>query len=154
MCRSGGRHMPDVPARPHVLLIMADPFRYDAIAAHGNPHVRTPNLDRLVASGVSFRRAYTESPVCVPARACLMTGRLPHRSGVFDNGTPLADGTPTVMRSLAAAGYRTQAIGKMHFTPPRARHGFDELWLSEEIPAAADEDDYLTDLLAAGVDHV
>lgn len=139
--------------RPNVLLITADQFRFDAIAAHGNPHLRTPNLDRLVAEGVSFQRAYAESPVCVPARASLLTGRLPHRSGVFSNATPLADGVPTVVRSVAA-GYHTQAIGKMHFTPVRAGHGFERLWLSEEIPATVEEDDYLTDLVAARVDHV
>jgi arylsulfatase len=138
----------------NVLLITADQMRFDAIAAHGNPYIRTPNLDRLVASGVTFRRAYAESPVCVPARAGLLTGRLPHRNGVYHNGTPLIDGTPTVVRSLAAAGYHTQAIGKMHFTPVRASHGFESMWLSEEIPASADEDEYLTDLLAAGIDHV
>lgn len=72
-----------------------------------------------MAGGVTFQRAYTESPVCVPARASLLTGRLPHRSGVFSNTTPLRDGTPTVMRGLAMAGYHTQAIGKMHpFDPP------------------------------------
>lgn len=141
-------------ARPNVLLITADQFRFDAIAAHGNPYIRTPHLDRLVAGGVSFHRAYAESPVCVPARACLLTGRLPHRNGVFSNATPLVDGVPTITRSLAAAGYHTQAIGKMHFTPVRASHGFQRRWLSEEIPASVDEDDYLTDLLAAGVDHV
>jgi arylsulfatase len=73
--------------RPNVLLIMADQFRFDAIAAHGNPQIRTPNLDRLVAQGVTFHRAYVESPVCVPARAGLLTGRLPHRNGVFHNAT-------------------------------------------------------------------
>ncbi|SDU68456.1 sulfatase family protein [Jiangella alkaliphila] len=140
--------------RPNVLLITADQFRFDAIAAHGNPHVRTPNLDRLVREGVTFQRAYAESPVCVPARAGLLTGQLPHRNGITSNTTPLADGTPTVVRSLAAAGYDTQAIGKMHFTPVRAGHGFDRLWLSEEIPAAPEEDEYLTDLLASGAEHV
>ncbi|WP_162606228.1 sulfatase [Jiangella asiatica] len=141
-------------SRPNVLLITADQFRFDAIAAHGNHHVRTPNLDRLVSQGVTFHRAYAESPVCVPARAGILTGQLPHRNGITSNGTPLTDGTPTVVRELASSGYHTQAIGKMHFTPVRASHGFDRLWLSEEIPEAAEEDEYLIDLLAAGMDHV
>jgi arylsulfatase A-like enzyme len=144
---------PDAPAR-NVLLITADQMRFDAIAAHGNPVIRTPNLDRLVARGTTFERAYTESPVCVPARAAILTGLLPHEGGVFDNGTPLADGEPTFVRDLAAAGHHTQAIGKMHFTPRRASHGFDELWLSEEVPDSPDTDEFLADLLAAGVQHV
>ena len=73
-----------------MLLLMADQFRWDAIGAHGDMPIRTPNLDRLAASGVSFRRAYTEAPVCVPARATLLTGRLAHRNNVFDNGQGLA----------------------------------------------------------------
>ena len=94
---TGSNPVPATPAsrartgqRPNVLLPMADQFRWDAIGAHGDMPIRTPNLDRLAASGVSFRRAYTEAPVCVPARATLLTGRLAHRNNVFDNGQGLA----------------------------------------------------------------
>lgn len=138
----------------NILLIMADQFRYDAIGAHGNPAIRTPGLDRLVDSGTTFSRAYTESPVCVPARACLLTGRLPHQTGVVDNHTPLAAGTATFARDLTAAGYLTQAIGKMHFEPVRADHGFTDMALSEEIPARLADDDYLSELVDAGYGHV
>lgn len=142
-------------AQPYnVLLITADQFRFDAVAAHGNPYIQTPNLDRLIAGGVSFERAYTESPVCVPARACILTGQLPHRSGVFHNTTPLVEGAPTVVRELAGAGYHTQAIGKMHFSSPQITHGFERMWLSEEVPRSPQGDDYLSDVVAAGAGHV
>lgn len=142
-----------VPPR-NVLLIMADQFRFDAIAAHGNPHVRTPGLDRLVNTGTTFRRTYTESPVCVPARAALLTGQLPHRMGVIDNHTTLAADAPTFPRRLTEAGYVTQAVGKMHFNPTRTHHGITNLLLSEEIPDKLEDDDYLQDLVAAGYGHV
>jgi arylsulfatase len=135
---------------PHVLMIMCDQFRFDAIAAHGNPHIRTPNLDRLVASGTSFVRAYAESPVCVPARAVVLTGRLPHQTGVVDNGTPLAGDSDTFVRAAADAGYHCEAIGKMHFQPRRTSHGFHRMRLSEEIPNSVADDDYLTYLHQQG----
>ena len=67
--------------RPNILLLMCDQLRADSLGAAGHPLVRTPNIDRLAASGVQFTRAYTESPVCVPApdqcphRAALVAGR-------------------------------------------------------------------------------
>ena len=62
---------------PNILWICTDQQRYDTIHALGNEHIRTPNLDRLVAEGVAFTRAYTQSPICTPSRACFLTGRYP-----------------------------------------------------------------------------
>ena len=61
--------------QPNVLFLMADQFRFDAIAAHGNREIYTPNLDRLAARGVTFTNAYSPCPVCVPARGCQTTIR-------------------------------------------------------------------------------
>ncbi len=133
---------------------MCDQLRFDALRAYGNPHVQTPNLDRLCAEGVRFAYGYTESPVCVSARAICMTGQLPHRTGSFDNGYPLPADHPTLMSRLRAAGYFTQAIGKMHFSPVREGHGFDRMWLSEEVPRRVADDEFLQDVLAAGYGHV
>ena len=55
-------------AKPNVLFVMCDQLRFDAIAALGNPHIYTPNLDRLVRRGVSFTNTYSTCPVCIPAR--------------------------------------------------------------------------------------
>jgi len=133
---------------------MLDQMRWDAIAAHGNSVVKTPAMDELCRRGMSFTQSYTPSPVCVPARAAMLTGLLPHRTGVYGNDTPLTEGTPTFARVLRDAGYATCAIGKMHFTPVRAQHGFDRMLLSEEIPRTVHDDDYLTDLIANGYGHV
>ena len=141
-------------SRPNLLLIMCDQLRFDALHAAGNGFIQTPNLDRLCAEGVRFAYGYTESPVCVSARAICMTGQLPLRTGIFDNGYALPADHPTVMSRLRAAGYFTQAIGKMHFTPVREHHGFDRMWLSEEVPRRVEDDEFLQAVLAAGFNHV
>jgi choline-sulfatase len=144
---------------PNVLLIMADQHRGDVLGcaqpSAGAPWpVQTPNLDRLAGAGVRFRRAYTESPVCVSARSILLTGRLPHRTSVVDNGYSVPPGVATLPRLLASRGYHGQAIGKMHFTPVRESHGLERMWLSEEIPETPDEDEFLQHVIASGFGHV
>jgi len=62
--------MPD--PRPNILWVCTDQQRWDTIASLGNPHARTPNIDRLVAEGVAFTRCYAQSPICTPSRANLM----------------------------------------------------------------------------------
>lgn len=140
--------------QPNLLLIMTDQQRADTIGAAGNAVIQTPHLDRLCREGVRFASAYTESPVCVSARAIVMTGRLPHRNGVFDNRYLLPPDADTLPRRLTDAGYFTQAIGKMYFAPTRETHGFSRLWLSEEIPERVEDDEFLQDLHAAGYRHV
>ncbi len=100
--------------QPNVVLIMADQLRWDAIGAEGNPHVRTPHLDRLAREGARFARCYTSSPICMPARASVMTGRWPHAHGLWDNGVRLPPQTTTLASALAAHGYRTGVVGKGH----------------------------------------
>src|SRR5262249_36196579 len=70
---------------PNVLFLMSDQHRRDAIGAAGNPVARTPNLDALAASGTRFDSAYCANPVCVPARASLLTGFYTHRHGALNN---------------------------------------------------------------------
>src|SRR5438093_3433933 len=147
------------PDRPNLLLIMSDQHRGDcldfATQANGErTRVQTPHLRRLANQGVYFPRFYSESPVCVPARAILQTGLLPHRLDMYANGDILPADHPTLASCLAASGYFTQAIGKMHFRPVRERHGFHRLWLSEEIPWTYQEDEFLQFLIAAGYGHV
>ncbi|MBI3972235.1 MAG: sulfatase-like hydrolase/transferase [Chloroflexi bacterium] len=147
--------------RPNILLLMADQHRGDALGAAQvasgawqQPAIQTPHLDQLGREGVRFARAYTESPVCVSARATLLTGLLPHRTGVFDNGYKVGPDAQTLPKLLRERGYFGQAIGKMHFSPVREHHGLHRLWLSEEIPARPENDEFLTDLMAAGYGHV
>src|SRR5687767_3704322 len=115
--------------RPNILLMMADQQRADSIAAarvaggEAEVTLKTPHLDRLCREGVRYARAYTESPVCVSARATILTGKLPHETGVFDNGYRVGREAVTLPKLLRERGYHCQAVGKMHFSPVREQHG-------------------------------
>lgn len=103
--------------RPNLLLLLTDQQRADALGCAGG-WVRTPNLDRLAAEGVRFRNCVTNSPVCIPARLSLATGLYPHNTSVWDNqGHTLAPETPTWMKAVREAGYRTSLFGKTHLHP-------------------------------------
>jgi arylsulfatase A-like enzyme len=109
---------------PNFLLITTDQQRFDTIRAHGASHMRTPHLDDLVRRGISFRAAESTCPMCVPARTSILTGRsaLTDQHPWMSMDTPLtADPEQTLAAHLGRAGYQTQAIGKMHFWPLRAR---------------------------------
>ena len=93
---------------------MTDQQRWDAMGCSGN-WVRTPNLDRIAKEGVRFSNCVTNSPVCIPARVSLATGRYPHNTGVCGNlRYDMPENTPTWMQALRDAGYRTSLVGKTH----------------------------------------
>ena len=115
-CRTRERKVPvrHHDERPNVLWLMADQYRGDMLGFLGHPAVKTPNLDRLAQQGVSFSRSYCTSPVCEPSRASMMTGmHLPHH-GCLTNGMPVNANLVTLPEVLAADGYRTANIGKVH----------------------------------------
>ena len=124
--------------RPDLVLVMTDQQRHDQVGWLANSAVRTPNLDRLAASGVIFENAYSASTTCVPARTSLMTGLLDHRTPYTDP-LSLEQGFFTVPHALRAAGYQTALIGKMHFSPMRADHGFEHLEVCEHLNAYRDD---------------
>ncbi|HEX6933230.1 MAG TPA: choline-sulfatase [Streptosporangiaceae bacterium] len=128
--------MPAPPTgRPDILLIMADQLAPSALPFHGNPVTRAPALSRLAESGVVFDAAYTPSPLCSPARASLLTGMLPSRTGVYDNAAEFGASLPTFAHCLRGAGYRTVLAGKMHFCGPDQLHGFEERLTTDIYPA-------------------
>jgi len=101
--------------QPNLLFIYADQHRADVLGCAGNDIVVTPHLDRLASEGVRFDQAWTESPICQPARASSLTGRYPDDHGVLGNFA--RDCQPewdTFPRRLQQAGYTTAAIGKTH----------------------------------------
>ena len=99
---------------PNFLFIIADQLRADHLACYGNTIVQTPHIDRLSQRGLRFENGYVASPVCMPNRASIMTGRLPSLHGVRHNGTPLGLDATTFVELLRDAGYRTALIGKSH----------------------------------------
>jgi arylsulfatase len=120
--------------RPNILLLMTDQHRADALGAAGNPVIRTPHLDRLAAEGVRFRHAYSSTPTCTPARAALLTGQSPWSHGMLGYGAVAERYRLEMPRLLRDAGYFTTGIGKMHWTPERALHGFHQTILDAHTP--------------------
>jgi choline-sulfatase len=102
-----------MPKRLNILFLMSDEHRFDVAGFAGNEVVRTPNLDRLAQTGVVFTNAYTPSPVCVPARQCLLAGQLPKTCGC-EGAFPLAPGYMTFPRLFSQYAYQTVACGKLH----------------------------------------
>ncbi len=99
--------------RRNILFLMTDEHRFDVSGFMGNSVIRTPNLDKLAKDAVVFDNAYTPSPVCVPARQCMMAGQLP-RSCNCEGWIDLAPGYLTFSRRFAQYGYMTTACGKLH----------------------------------------
>ena len=134
--------------RPNILILHTDQQRYDSLGCTGNPHARTPNIDRLAAEGTVFTRHITSNTICMPSRASLLTGLYPPGHNVWTNGVPLnrreyapinphAVGEervrpepPTLADIFGVAGYDTVAFGKLHLTPNLAPspYGYPETW--------------------------
>ncbi|MDO8585460.1 MAG: sulfatase-like hydrolase/transferase [Armatimonadota bacterium] len=135
--------------RPNILFVMTDQQRFDTIAALGNQHIYTPNLDRLVKRGVTFTQAYSNCPVCVAARYTIRTGCEPPTTGVFSNGAAnVVAGQAEAMedrcgkylaRTMAEMGYRTFGVGKFHSHPWNEDLGFQVQLHCEEQYGSADQ---------------
>lgn len=121
-------------SQPNLLLITTDQQRADSLGVYGNQVCRTPTLNRLGQDGVILDRAYVTNPICMPSRASLLTGLLPHRHGVWANGVRLPEETRTLAHDLAEAGYRTAVIGKAHLSPHLSRISLEgePRWREEE----------------------
>jgi len=119
--------------KPNVLLICADHWAGDMFGVAGHPVVQTPGLDEIAQAGVRFTRAYSECPVCIPARRTLMTGLSPrgHGDRVFKDDLRFPQVT-TLAQAFRDAGYQADAVGKLHVHPQRDRIGFDNVLLDDE----------------------
>ncbi|MDO8538856.1 MAG: arylsulfatase [Opitutaceae bacterium] len=102
--------------RPNIVVVMTDDQDYGDLGIHGNPHIRTPNLDRFGREGVQLTRFYV-APVCAPTRASLLTGRYHYRTGILHTsrgGAKMHGDEATIAEFLRDAGYRTGIFGKWH----------------------------------------
>lgn len=117
-------------SRPNFLLFITDQHRADHLGCYGNPVVRTPAIDAIAARGTRFSNFYVATPICMPNRATLMTGRMPSLHGARHNGIPLSLSATTFVDILAAAGWRTALIGKCHLqsmSPKKPALGMPEV---------------------------
>jgi arylsulfatase A-like enzyme len=140
-CGRSDLAVPNVTERPNILLVVADDHGRWAAGAYGNREVATPNIDRLAEGGVLMTSAYSPAPVCSPARASLLTGRLPSQHGIHDflSEAPefdrdWLDGEVLLPELLQRVGYRTALVGKWHCSSDSGpvQPGFDR-WVSYDV---------------------
>lgn len=126
MAQSGAR-------KPNIVFIFSDDHHYQCLGAAGNPHIQTPNLDKLAARGVHFTHAMVSTPQCCPSRGVMLSGLETYQSGLQSNGyTAFKPGyPPTVIEQLRRSGYDTHLVGKWHITNMPKDCGFANapLWL-------------------------
>ncbi len=123
--------------KPNIIFILADDLGYADLGCYSQQKIKTPHLDRFAAEGMRFTQAYSGSPVCAPSRCVLLTGKHSGHAFVRANREVQPEGqialpgnTPTLARTLKAAGYDTAAIGKWGLGAPGStgepnQQGFD-----------------------------
>lgn len=123
-------------SQPNYVVFLTDDQGYGDLSCMGATDFSTPHLDRLAATGVRFTDWYSNSPVCSPSRASLLTGRYPGNAGVrailagHRTATGLRPEVPTLAKVLKPLGYQTALVGKWHLGVAEGSrpgdHGFDE----------------------------
>ncbi|MEP3112619.1 choline-sulfatase, partial [Nisaea sp.] len=121
--------------QPNILILMVDQLNGTLFPDGPADFLHAPALKALAARSVRFRNSYTGSPLCAPGRAAFMSGRLPSRTGVYDNAAEFTSDIPTYAHHLRRAGYYTCLSGKMHFVGPDQLHGFEERLTTDIYPA-------------------
>ena len=127
------------PEQFNILFILADDMRPDCIAALGNPHIKTPNLDRLVERGMTFAHTYTQGSnsgaVCTPSRTMLLSGRSVFH--ISNGGFAKQDKGPSALwaKTMSAGGYETFHLGKKENSYRPGMEAFDTCLYTEEIGA-------------------
>ena len=133
--------------QPNILIIHSDQHRIDCIGAYENMDIQTPNIDMLAKEGVLYQNSYASLPVCTPSRYSLLSGMYVNQHKGWTNHSTLNPDIETFPDILKNEGYKTKAIGKMHFTPTYLDVGFEEMILAEQDGPGRWDDDYHRDLM-------
>ena len=120
--------------RPNLLYIHSDQHNPYVTGCYGDPLVETPHLDALAARGVVLDNTYCPSPICVPSRMSMLSGRFPYENLVWTNSHILDSGIPTFAHAMGAAGYRPPLVGRMHALGPDQLHGYAERFVGDHGP--------------------
>lgn len=110
----------------NVLIMMSDEHSNKVLGCHGHPVVHTPNIDRLASRGTRFANAYTNSPICIPARASFATGLYTFETGCWDNALAYTGMPPSWGHALKERGVPSYSIGKLHYRSEADDTGFAE----------------------------
>ena len=133
--------------KPNIVFLFPDQFRSDFIESNGADWLETPNINSIAKNGINYKNAFSASPVCVPARTCLLTGMNAIKNGVASNLHNLrADwkeaGVKIFPEIFSDSGYYTAGIGKMHFYPWDEKRGFQYRVVCEDKRWLDVRDDY------------
>ena len=136
------------PARPNFIVVLCDDLGYGDLSCYGHKILQTPNLDALATGGIRYTDGYAAAPVCSPSRAGMLTGRNPHRAGIYDwipgGSMHLRDVELTFPELLKKVGYDTMLAGKWHLNgrfnqpdiqPTPGDQGFDH-WFATQNNAS------------------
>ena len=121
---------PTQDTRPNIIFILCDDLGYGDLAVNGHPYVKSPNIDRLAAEGLTIQNAYMSSAWCAPSRYALMSGRYP--AHYFQKSLSMDAEAPNLYQLLKSVGYTTAHFGKWHMSgkgaeaPTAAAYGVDE----------------------------
>ncbi len=135
-------------AKPNVLFLICDDLNCD-LGCYGHPLVRSPNIDRLAAGGLRFKRAYCQFPLCGPSRASFMAGLYPDQTLIHRNAIRIRERLPeveTLSQMFRHNGYKATRVGKIyHYNVPRDigtdGHGDPASWDVRINPRGRDKDD-------------
>lgn len=131
----------------NILVIMADQHRFDCIGVNGNADVKTPNIDALASDGVVYQNCFCAFPVSTPSRYSFLSGLYVNEHNGWTNRSTLKPDIKTFPDVLKESGYKTKAVGKMHFTPTYLDAGFEKMVLAEQDGPGRWDDDYHRDLM-------
>ena len=132
--------------RPNIVFIITDQHHHGVMGNAGDPYIKTPNMDALAAQGTKFDNAYSNCPVCVPARMSLLSGQLPIDHRVLLNEATLDPNIPTYAHSMNIGGYETVLAGRMHLYGADQYRGNEKRLTGDNTPIYVGYDNLTTNI--------